>query len=886
MENPHSTGEAGVYCPACGKENPDHARFCRHCGTRMPDLATETTTDAELELIDSSGEFIGQTLGRYRVLRKLRTTSTGIVFRALDTQLDRIVALKILPHGLGLEGSEAPSPVEEEEALEAFREEVNLAANLEHPNILPVHDFGRFGNCYFVVMKQADGHSLARHIEKRAPLAPVEMLRIGIQIATALVYLHKRFIIHGRLSPSGIILQDSGHVLIRDITFLGRKVPRPLSPQEKLYQAPELADSGTLDARSDIYSLGVILYQLLTGHLPYTEEGGEADELTVRGVPLSLEELLISMIQRDPEKRVNSVEDVRERLRRAYSLSITSMAGEEDLTGEFIDFSRLSTAQEADRRVILEGMLGALAKDIDLKNLKIKETDAEALDAIAAGEPAPVNSIGRLSFYSALDETVRLARMAQLADALENLAQETKIGKDRPLPATRSFLSGVAERERKLKRARFILGNNLVTEFRRAAESFSQVLTGDSNCEEAREGLAILSSLGEFWQQTQERKMWPKWLMPTLIAGGALALTAVFLLIFSGAEPGMLADTYSPRGFPPGGIQSLLGEAAKAEAVLVLPTEPMGEPTFSGDWVLVPLEGATLAAYSLASGQEVWRQSNFPADHPPLVYRREIITASGQQLTLRDSDGSIIATHNLEERLAGIPALGPEGQLYVANEKGAIYAFDLATPKRLRFLWRISSQARPAGLFPTPAGKRLLVSFIDGSLILFDGFNGGELWRYQIEDAVVLTARSPQPVITSNAVYIATNRLCFALSLDDGSLLWQEQLLGPLGNPAFWEGSLFVPSGDGRIYRLLADNGNVVGSENLGTGLMLERPLVCGSELIIRLTDKRLLSVGTADLRPVKRELPKADFPLAAAKGSAWLVRGSVIFRLSSSTDE
>jgi outer membrane protein assembly factor BamB len=348
----------------------------------------------------------------------------------------------------------------------------------------------------------------------------------------------------------------------------------------------------------------------------------------------------------------------------------------------------------------------------------------------------------------------------------------------------------------------------------------------------------------------------------------------------------MLADTLSPRGFLPGGIQNLLGEATVAESVLALPSAPVSEPTFSGDWVLVPIEGATLAAYSLSSEQEIWRQSDFPVDHPPLVYRKEIISASGQVLSLRDADGATIATHNIEERLAGIPALGPEGQLYVANEKGTIYAFDLATPRKLRFLWSISSQARPAGLFPTPAGKKLLVSFIDGSLVLFDGFNGGELWRYQIQDSIVPTARSPQPVITGNIVYIAASNHCLALSLDSGSLLWERELSGPLGNPTLWEGSLFIPSGDGQIYRLLADGGNVAEVENLGTGLTLERPLVCGSELILRLTDGGLLPVRTADLRPANRELPKADFPLAATKGSAWLIRGTVVYRLSSSEED
>ncbi|MBD3400553.1 MAG: PQQ-binding-like beta-propeller repeat protein [Candidatus Coatesbacteria bacterium] len=892
-----------MYCPNCGQENPDQARFCRHCGSRMPETPTETTTDAELELIEGSSEFVGMTLGRYRVLKQVRLTTTGVIYRALDTQLDRIVEIKVLPRDYA----------EDEYRRRTFREEISLAAGLEHANILPVHDFGRVGDNFFVVTKHADGHSLARHIEKRAPLAPVEMLRIGIQIASALVYLHRHFIIHGRLSAASFILDESGHVMLRDVDFYTSRQWRdpgvPLTSEEQSerremarlkrvtdYQAPEIAGGGQPDARSDIYSLGVILYHLLTGHLPFDEGEGEADELTFRGVPLALEELLISMLRRDPLERLETADEVREALRRAYSVSITSLAGDQEVAEEFIDFSRLNTAQDEDRHRNVEALLVSLSRDVDLRKLARRPGDEEALEAIAAGDPAPPHSISHLSFFSVLDDCLAAARRGSVADALSILDAGVHPAEAEALAETHRYLNRLAERERNLKRARFILGNNLVTEFRRAAESFRHALEEDPSCIEAREGLELLGDVGELWQPREQPRR-RRWLKPLLFGGGGLFLLVVLLIIFINPSPGELADNLTPRGLLPGGHQPPVAGATTAVEALELPAEPAAAPAFAGDYVLVSLEGEALAAFSLLTGDEVWRTAGVAGDHPPLVYRGEpreeyrgvLISAGGGRVELRDHEGRLLVQRELESRLAAVPALGAEGQLYVANDLGTVFAFDLSTPGRLLRLWATNLGSLPAGLFPAPSGKRLLVTFTDGQLALYDGYNGAELWTStrRLPLGGPLTVDYPRPVFDDETIHLTVGDRYLAFDRTTGAVVEELQLsAGTLGNACLHEGSVFFASGGGTVFRLVPGTEPTVYSEELEVELTLERPLICGTELFFRRADGQLQAVNTSTLGPVPRELPVADYPLAVSRGNAYLVDGRTVYRLSAQPED
>ena len=887
-----------MFCPNCGKQNPDKALFCRHCGSRMPETPTETTTAAELTFIEGAAEFVGQNLGRYRVLKQIRQTSTGVVYRALDTQLERIVEIKVLPKAYAAD----------EYRSRSFREEVNLAANLEHANILPIHDFGRVGDNFFVVTKHTEGHSLSRHIEKRAPLAPVEMLRIGIQIASALVYLHKRFIIHGNLSAAGFILDDSGHVVMRDVEFASAKYLHdpgiPLTEDEsaekdqshldkrlEAYRAPEVAAGESPDARSDIYSLGSILYHLLTGHLPYTGQEGEAATLSFRGVPLSLEELLVSMLRRDPERRLASAEDVRQGLRQAYSVSITSLAGDEDLSDEFIDFSRLNNAQERDRRDNIEGLVQCLLSDIGVGELGRDEGDRRTLEPIAADEPPSAQSIGRLSFYSSLDEALSLARSGSVGDALEELRAGLSLDEVHTLERTRRFLGRLADQERKLKRARFILGNNLVTEFRRAAEGFSQALSEDPNCEEARQGLSLLGELDRLWMKDKPRPR-RRWLKPVLIGAAALAALALALIIFIRPDHGFLADNLNPRGLLPGGGQPLLAGAETAKETLTMDEEPTRGISLAGDFLLVPTEAGELAAYSLKTGDEVWRVTGVRADHPPLVYRGEggednpgqILTSGGSFLELRDHEGGLVTRRDLEAELAAEPRLGPEGHLYVVNERGTVFAFDISTPGRLPRLWatNLGGSAPPVGVYPAPSGRRLFVTFSDGRAVLLDGYNGAQLWPAALNLGGGFNNEHPRPVFDGDLLHLTVDERYVAVDLRDGRIVADLPLAaGPLGNPALSEGSLFFASTNGVIFRLVPGDEPTIYSEELEARLRLERPLICASELLFRRRDNRLTVVNTANLLATPRELPVADEPLLISGGHAFLLSGKTLYRLT-----
>jgi len=869
-----------LFCPGCGKNNPDQARYCRHCGSHLPDLTTETTGGEGLELLEVEGEFVGKTLGRYRVLKKLHYHSVPLpgdidkskdpaerhihVYRALDTQLDRIVVLEVIPAELSNNTG----------MIEDLRDEINLAAGLEHANILPVHDFGRFGDNYFVVLKHADGQSLARHISKRAPLTPLEVLRIGIQLSSAITYLHKRFIIHGRIAASGFILQDSGHVILRDMYFLSsphqgddeHQVHLERTANEQLYQAPEIALGQSADARSDIYSIGALLYHLLTGHPPYAALADDAEEdgqLTTRGIPVILEELLFSMLKQKPEDRVGSVDEVREQLRQAYSLSITSLSGEEQLEGEFVDFTRLSVAQENDHRRTVEGLLLALGSDLRLTSLSTLPSDEEALSHLGRGEPAPKNSIARLSFYSVLDDSLNRARGGDSQAGVEVIKKGLGLSSGEALTSAHFFLTGVAERERRLKRARFILGNNLITEFRRAAESYTQALRDDPNCLEAQEGLDALGDVSTLWQSAEVKKK-PRWLLPTII-GAALGVVLLVIFLFTGGtEPGKLGNLLTDRGLPPGGLQPLISSIEEPRE-LQLPVRPIETPIFAGDLALIPTVGSELVAYSLLNAEEPWRLEGVSAEYPPLVYSDEVIAISGSELVLFDEEHKLASRYELGARPAAPLALSKEGTLYAANEQGTIFAFDLSTPGRFSFLWSINFGSRPAGLYPAPAGKRLLVIFTDGQLALFDGFNGGELWYTRLLiDGTVPTSTHPRPLITAEAIYLCVEDRALALKLADGKPIWERQLSAAvLGNPAFHEGSLFMTDLDGKLFRLRAEDGEVAGHWDLEADLALERPLICGTELLLRRGDGLLMLVSAASLTPIPSDLPTVDYPPA-----------------------
>ena len=229
---------------------------------------------------------VGETISHYRVLKLLGRGGMGVVYEAEDTRLGRKVALKFLPEDL----------THDPHILERFRREARAASSLNHPNICTIHDIAEYKGVPYIVMELLEGESLATQL-KRGPIPAEEIVEIGIQIADALYTAHLQGIVHRDIKPGNIFVNDRGQAKILDfglakliaaprITHEPATVPRtvrhgtgdePITSTGSIagtsaYMSPEQIRNEELDGRADLFSLGVVMYEMATGHRPFGDQ--------------------------------------------------------------------------------------------------------------------------------------------------------------------------------------------------------------------------------------------------------------------------------------------------------------------------------------------------------------------------------------------------------------------------------------------------------------------------------------------------------------------------------------------------------------------------------------------------------------------------------------
>ena len=277
--------------------------------------------------------FIGQTIGNYRILAELGRGGMGTVYRVRDTRLDRDVALKLLPDE-SLIGKES---------LDRFRREARAASGLNHPHICTVYDAGEADGVPFIAMELVEGQTLAQSIGSR-PLRIETVLRLGAQICDALQFAHEKGIVHRDLKPSNIFVTSRGDVKLLDFGLAKEIYPETVSgtattlsadithPGRLLgtvaYMSPEQAQGKPLDARTDLFSFGAVLYEMTTGSRAFPGDSSAsviADLL--RGeprppralnseVPPDLQSIIAKALEKNPADRYQSAKELMVDLRR------------------------------------------------------------------------------------------------------------------------------------------------------------------------------------------------------------------------------------------------------------------------------------------------------------------------------------------------------------------------------------------------------------------------------------------------------------------------------------------------------------------------------------------------------------------------------------------
>ncbi len=267
---------------------------------------------------------IGMVIGdRYEIQELIGTGGMSDVYRARCNKLNRVVAVKVLKQEFS----------ENREFVAKFRREAEAAANLMHPNIVTVYDVGEDNGISYIVMELVDGYTLKEYIEKKSRLAINECISIAIPIASGIEAAHNKNIIHRDIKPQNVIISKDGKVKVTDFGIAKTTTSNTISSNvmgSVHYTSPEQARGGFSDEKSDIYSLGITLFEMVTGRVPFNgdttvaiaikhiQEEMPSPRIYVEDIPISIEQIILKCTQKSPDRRYQKMSEVIEDLKKAY----------------------------------------------------------------------------------------------------------------------------------------------------------------------------------------------------------------------------------------------------------------------------------------------------------------------------------------------------------------------------------------------------------------------------------------------------------------------------------------------------------------------------------------------------------------------------------------
>jgi eukaryotic-like serine/threonine-protein kinase len=310
-----------VKCQACQSENPSDSRYCHRCGSAIEETVSETLpySPAQKAAVRETLKFNpGEKFGdRYTIIEEIGRGGMGRVYKAEDHELGITVVLKMIRPEL----SSRPRMVDQ------FRKETLLGRSISHENVVRTHDLGVVNGIRYISMDFIKGENLAELIQTSGSLTLASCLQVAIQICRALKAAHEKEIIHRDLKPQNIMIDNSGKVYVTDFGLAESLSEPKAGPSGKIsgtprYFSPEQARGEEPDQRSDIYSLGIILYEMATGKTPFKADSAEGyirEHISEKplppskanpSIPPACEKIILKCLEKKKEDRYQSVEEL------------------------------------------------------------------------------------------------------------------------------------------------------------------------------------------------------------------------------------------------------------------------------------------------------------------------------------------------------------------------------------------------------------------------------------------------------------------------------------------------------------------------------------------------------------------------------------------------
>ncbi len=334
-----------------------------------------------------------QQIGRYEVLQEIGHGAMGVVFKARDPLIDRLIALKTI----------TASVAEDKDLLERFRREAKAAGTLQHPNIVTIYEMGEADGVPFIAMEYLEGESLDALITRRAPAPLPQKVGYLVQTCRALQYAHRRSVIHRDIKPANIVVTVEGVVKVVDfgiaLLAAASKTQTGTLLGTLAYMSPQQLGGKRADARSDIWSVGVVLYELLTGRRPFAGENHAALVLSIlqeEPVPLremlpecpyQLDAIVRKALAKDDAVRFQSMEELLLGLKSAWAALHLNKAGEAPADAALTaahEFALQPAASRTKPRIAQSAQ-----RVVALRDLPAKNAPSRALAPKPAGASIP-----------------------------------------------------------------------------------------------------------------------------------------------------------------------------------------------------------------------------------------------------------------------------------------------------------------------------------------------------------------------------------------------------------------------------------------------------------------------------------------------------------------